>query len=415
MTKPSRTSAIVHRGWWPGWIWTVPLAALIAVGWLLIRHLSQGGTDIDIVFSNVHGLDPANGQIVYRGVKIGTVQDIAIAKDGKSVDVKASIDGRAAHFLRSGTIFWLRGANPSLSNLSSLGALLSGPSIVMKPGTGGRKTKFEGYAQKPIVLGPHGPAQKYVVTFDGAVGALKVGSVVKLRGFAVGRILKVGLRYDAKTDGLSTPVTFELYPAAFHIGNAGSADRRRLLRAAIARLVKQGLRAQLARDPPLIGGYSVTLARIKGAPKKTVATVDGLPEIPPAPSAGLGPIIRHINHIPVEKIAQNLLAFTRHANALVSSPKLADSIAQLDAALSQIRNTARNAGPKVTKLVATLHQAAIQLNRTARMTRKTLGAQNQNGLSELMRELTEAARSVRALADYLDRHPESLIQGRGGG
>jgi uncharacterized lipoprotein YmbA len=29
-----------------------------------------------------------------------------------------------------------------------------------------------------------------------------------------------------------------------------------------------------------------------------------------------------------------------------------------------------------------------------------------------MREITEAARSVRELADYLDRHPEALVQGR---
>ncbi len=31
-----------------------------------------------------------------------------------------------------------------------------------------------------------------------------------------------------------------------------------------------------------------------------------------------------------------------------------------------------------------------------------------------MRELTEAARSVRGLADYLDRHPEALLRGRKG-
>jgi paraquat-inducible protein B len=35
-------------------------------------------------------------------------------------------------------------------------------------------------------------------------------------------------------------------------------------------------------------------------------------------------------------------------------------------------------------------------------------------LPRLMRELTEAARSVRGLADYLDRHPEALLRGRKG-
>jgi paraquat-inducible protein B len=33
---------------------------------------------------------------------------------------------------------------------------------------------------------------------------------------------------------------------------------------------------------------------------------------------------------------------------------------------------------------------------------------------ETLRELSRAARSVRVLADYLERHPESLIRGKKG-
>ena len=35
-------------------------------------------------------------------------------------------------------------------------------------------------------------------------------------------------------------------------------------------------------------------------------------------------------------------------------------------------------------------------------------------LPKLMQELENAARSVRVLADYLDRHPEALLRGRKG-
>jgi paraquat-inducible protein B len=31
-----------------------------------------------------------------------------------------------------------------------------------------------------------------------------------------------------------------------------------------------------------------------------------------------------------------------------------------------------------------------------------------------MQELTEAARSIRFLTDYLEQHPEALIRGKGG-
>jgi hypothetical protein len=41
------------------------------------------------------------------------------------------------------------------------------------------------------------------------------------------------------------------------------------------------------------------------------------------------------------------------------------------------------------------------------------GMASQNGnLQSTLKELTGAARSVRSLADYLDRHPEALIKGK---
>jgi hypothetical protein len=43
------------------------------------------------------------------------------------------------------------------------------------------------------------------------------------------------------------------------------------------------------------------------------------------------------------------------------------------------------------------------------------GATSQTGLEETMREVKEAARAIRSMADYLDRHPEALIKGRSGG
>jgi paraquat-inducible protein B len=39
----------------------------------------------------------------------------------------------------------------------------------------------------------------------------------------------------------------------------------------------------------------------------------------------------------------------------------------------------------------------------------------QHGVERLLGELTDTARSIRLLADFLDRHPESLIRGRSQG
>jgi ABC-type transporter Mla subunit MlaD len=71
------------------------------------------------------------------------------------------------------------------------------------------------------------------------------------------------------------------------------------------------------------------------------------------------------------------------------------------------------AGPQVTAAVKSLRKAADDLDRTAQSANGLVsGSTAQNGLESTMREITDAARSIRSLADYLDRHPEALVHGR---
>jgi paraquat-inducible protein B len=71
-------------------------------------------------------------------------------------------------------------------------------------------------------------------------------------------------------------------------------------------------------------------------------------------------------------------------------------------------------------VLAQLHKAADQAEATLASARSLLGnggiAQNSvqtAGLPATLYELTRAARSLRELSDYLDRHPEALLQGKG--
>lgn len=413
--EAARTRAMVRRGWWPGWIWAIPLAALLLVAWLVLRDLINGGTDITIIFDDVHGLKSQNTSVLYRGMKVGEVSAIALAKDGKSVKVTARIDSDANKFLRTGTQFWLRGAAPSLSNLSALAAVISGPTLMMQPGSGEKTTHFTGKVHRPLVADVNEKPVIYGVTLNGAVGGVKPGERVKLRGFTVGAVKAVGFHYDAHSGTLATPVTLALYPSLFHIKAArGSGDA--VLKTAIDNLVKQGLRARLQRTPPLIGSYQVALDMESGASGTGNVTIaDGVPQIPTASGGGLTSVVSRINKVPVDRIARNVLDITHHVDTLVASPRLKEAITQLDATLRQLHQTARKAGPQITQIIARLHQTAGRLDAAAAAANRTIGGvPSQNGLDQAVREITDAARSVRVLADYLDRHPEAVIRGRSG-
>src|SRR6185437_1597713 len=294
----------------------------------------------------------------------------------------------ATHFLRSGTRFWLRGANPSLSNLTSLSALLSGPSIEMQPGPGPHATHFKGLSRKPIVSAAQSRAVLYEVSLGGDAGSLQIGDPVKLDGFTVGEVRAVSFAYDASTGSLSIPGTLALYPSLLHIRGRADADSPAALQAAIGQLIQKGLRARLDQDPPLIGHYRVSLEMVPGAPAAQTAVVNGLQQIPAAPDGGIASIVARVNKLPIEQIAQNLLDSTQHIDTLVSSPRLKDAVVQLSAALRQIRQTTARAGPQVTALISTLHKASVDLDQTARSAdRLVSGSATQDGVESTIEEI----------------------------
>ena len=73
--------------------------------------------------------------------------------------------------------------------------------------------------------------------------------------------------------------------------------------------------------------------------------------------------------------------------------------------------------PDLKSLLKSLRETSDTANATLNSLRTVVSGQGGDAgstdVSQLMRELSEAARSVRGLADYLERHPESLIRGRG--
>lgn len=412
-TTPAR--ATEHHSWWPGWIWAVPIAAIAIGAWLLVRFLTQGGTDITITFPDVYGIDPSSTNIEYRGMTVGSVTGVLLSKDGSAVSVGARVNDSAEKFLKGETVFWLRGANPSLSDLSSLGAVLSGPTIVMEPGAGKPTTHFVGQTRKPAAPPGSGVPVLFAVTFNGEVGGLTPGDPVNLRGFPVGEVKTIGFQYDVKTDQIETPVTLALYPSLFHLEGAKEPQSAGALKAALGQLIAKGLRANLDRDPPLIGSYRVSFEMIPGAPTASLEVTHNMPEIPTASGGGLQSIVTRVNKIPLDQIGQNVLDLTKQIDQLASSPKLKDSVAELDASLQEIHHTVKEVGPKVDQLVKTLRNTAQQLDQASAAADKTLGgAASQTGLNDTLREVKDAARSIRSLADYLEQHPEALISGKHG-
>ncbi|SEK08516.1 MlaD family protein [Paraburkholderia diazotrophica] len=423
--RPRRTQAEVRRTAWPGWIWAVPLAAFGVGGWLGVRALVHGGETVTVVFNDAYGMKPDDTSVTLRGVKVGAVSDVALAPDGRHVEAKLKIDRAEKQYLRSGTRFFLRGAQVDFSDPSSMKAMLSGPEIVMEPGPGQPAVHFDGADRRPALAPAHGPVVNYIVRFEGAAGELKDGADVELRGFHVGTVTSVRLNYDSATGALSTPVQISLDPSQLGIVGAAppaNGDWRPLVDSMLKRLVAEGLRARLSQDPPLVGPRKVNLDFVTGASRATLAAAqNGVPEIPSVASADIdaitaraNEIIKKIDDLPIKETGDEVRSIAARINALSSSPQIRDSLMHIDRSVAQIDRTLQQVSPQIGPLVAQLRETANAADRTVAAANRTLGADasSQNDLPAALHQLTDTARSVRALADYLDRHPEALVRGR---
>jgi paraquat-inducible protein B len=191
------TGALSKRGipsWrsrWPGLVWAVPLAALIIVAYLGLQAFAQRGVDVVVTFESAHGARAGDTPVVYKGVRIGRVTKIEISKDIRHVDMTLRLTPRTRGALRDGAKFWMIGAQPSLTDLSSLSAVVSGVSIGAAPGDGAPRRHFVGLDSPPPV--PPGETGSYYLLDGPNLAAARVGAGVYYQGLEVGRITQVTL------------------------------------------------------------------------------------------------------------------------------------------------------------------------------------------------------------------------------
>jgi len=197
----------------------------------------------------------------------------------------------------------------------------------------------------------------------------------------------------------------------------------------LEQLVRHGLRAAIAQTPPIIGSPQVALEMQSGAPAAGLDFSGRYPQIPTESGGGLSTLTQRLGQLPIEEIADNVRTITERVKTLADSPQLDDSVrrldhtlADLDRTVTDLDRTLRSAAPQIAPTLESVRETVVDLRKTASDIDATTAAARRmmNGsaaapgasVQQALRELTDAARSIRSLADYLDQHPEALIRGR---
>lgn len=174
--------------------WALPVCAAGLCIWFLLHDFVLSGPTVTIYFQNAEGLQEQNSMIKYRGIAIGQVETLNLAKDGQTVAVKVKLDRSARKIARAGSVFWIVRPQLRLGAISGLQTIVSGSYVTVQPGSGPATNIFIGAAEAPIV-----PVPGITITLlANSLNSLQKQSGVFYRGLQVGEVTGIRLGENSR-------------------------------------------------------------------------------------------------------------------------------------------------------------------------------------------------------------------------
>lgn len=348
--------------------------------------------------------------VYYRRVQVGQVVGFSLDRDGTGVSVDVFVDAPYDQYVGLDSRWWhasgvdlrLDSSGLKLNTQSLATVIIGGLAFQSPPGeaigpeapdnTVFRLAGNEGDAMRA----PDGPPLTVVMNFNQSLRGLSVGATVDFRGIELGEVTDIGVQYDPKARNFTMPVTMNLYPDRLgrrfreSVEQGGEAAGKQLLRT----LVAHGLRGQLRTGNLLTNQLYIALDLFPKAAPVAIDVSRSPLELPTVPNTleelqvQVADIARKLDQIPFDQISKNLNGTLQSANSLFKqldtqlAPQARDTLAAAQRTFGAAQSTLQQDSP----LQSDMHQALTQL--------------------------TQTLQTLNALADYLERHPESLLRGK---
>ncbi|NOU21288.1 MAG: MCE family protein [Methyloglobulus sp.] len=353
--------------------------------------------------------------INFHGIQVGEVLSHKLSDEANAIHLSIFINAPYDQFIRKNTRFWID-SGIDLSASADGFKVRTGPLISLLSGgiafrASAKDTLadvkpeyslfqlYDTYDQSTQIT--YTNTLRYVMHFNGSVRGLTEGAPVQLRGIPIGRVTDISLELDKKTAEIRVPVIVELEPDRIesindptHVSNKDVMEQ----------LIKKGLRAQLQTGSLVTGQLLIDL---DFHPESRIAATDN----------------HHSNYPEFPTTASSFEEFTHSAQIImdkIAKLPLDKLTVEMNKTLASLQDTSKAATGMLITANGTLATAKETLNNaggTIKSAQQVLGnlEPGSTGYYEfhkLLQELTQAASSMKQLADYLEQHPESLIRGK---
>ena len=382
--------------------------------------MNKAGRHLILKAKKLGSLD-IGSPIFYRQIQVGQVESYALDDDGEHLSIKIFIDEPHYQYVQKSTRFWNASgldvsinANGLTIDTQSMVSLLIGGISFDNPISSGNNDPaenndifklFNNYdeAIKKESMGKH----EWLLVFKGSVRGLSKGAPVEFRGIPVGKVQDIDTQIKINSAEILISVLIETEPRQFLPNKSAfdDAEKKELFNM----LVSKGLRAQLKPGNILTGQLFVNLDFYPNAPDQKIIWEGKCPQLPTIPAAleeafaVFNKLLNRMGKVPFEQMGQDLHIVIKNLNK---------TIKQGDIVLRHIDKTVT---PELTSTLKQVKKTLEQAKKSLAAMEHLVGSDsplNQDARHALS-ELAAAAQSMRVLTDYLERHPDSLIYGKG--
>jgi paraquat-inducible protein B len=263
-----------------------------------------------------------------------------------------------------------------------------------------------------------------IAYFNQDVSGLDTGSPVRLRGVTIGKVNSILLRAGKQSDeDRAVPVIIEFDPSLARKLGAGEILGTQ---EGVESAIKGGLVAKLKLQSFVTGVLYVDLDYLDAGAQK-VRHTDAVPQIPTALSdhvafsKAFARTVENISTIDFKGISERLNGLITSVNRIADDPALAQATKDLSIAMATFNRVSEKLGEQIAPLAEDLKSTSGEARKTLvklglaadhlqDLTRQ--GGASRTQLDQAVTDFSEAAQSVKSLADYLDRHPEALLKGK---
>ncbi|MCW0207353.1 MAG: MlaD family protein [Achromobacter sp.] len=373
----------------------------------------RAGKRFKLKASDLGSLD-IGSPVYFRRINVGRVIGYALDQNGKAVNVEVFVDAPNDKFVTNGTRFWnasgvdfsvnadgLKVRTQSLVSMA-VGGVAFEPVLTARDAGAAAPAdaQFDLYPTETAAkANPDGEAFPIRMRYDQSIRGLAVGAPIDFSGITLGNVTQINLDFDPATKRFYSLVDATLYPE--RLGRVFDEVRERAVQDGdvaggrlLGGMIKHGLRAQLRTANLLTGQLYVALDIFPNA--KPVEFQMSEPALIPTVPGNLDQlqqqvsnIIAKVEKIPFDKIGEDLRA------TLASTSKL---MGRLD----------KQVAPEAQAMLKQARESMVQINALL-----AADASLPVNTERAMQELGRAARSLRALADFLQSNPEALLRGRG--